>query len=93
VTLVAFAVGNILGTQTLQATEATGHISGKISIAATLGALCFIILLLRWHNDYLNKKNERILADMNEAEKDELQEKMAFANQMDRKNSIFRYTH
>jgi hypothetical protein len=92
-TLVAFAVGNILGTQTFQAKEAPGYISGKISIAATLGALCFIILLLRWHNDHLNRKNERILVDMNEAEKDELREKMAFADQTDRKNPFFRYTH
>lgn len=92
-TLVVFAVGNILRTQTFQAYQAPGYISGKISIAATLGALCFIILLLRWHNDRLNKKNEGILADMNEAEKDELREKMAFADQTDRKNPFFRYTH
>jgi ACS family allantoate permease-like MFS transporter len=92
-TLVAFAVGNILGTQTFQAKEAPGYISGKISIVATLGALCFIILLLRWHNDYLNKNNERILADMNASERDDSREKMAFADQTDRKNPFFRYTH
>jgi MFS transporter, ACS family, allantoate permease len=69
-TLVAFALGNILGTQTFQTTEAPGYISSKISIAATLGALCFIVLLLCWHDDHLNKKNERILTDMNEAGRD-----------------------
>jgi hypothetical protein len=58
-TLISFAVGNILGTQTFQAKQAPGYISGKISIIATLGALCFVILVLRWCNDMLNKKNRR----------------------------------
>jgi hypothetical protein len=50
-------------------------------------------MLLRWHNDHLNRKNAKILAEMSEAEKEELREKMAFADQTDRKNPIFRYTH
>ncbi|OCK90314.1 MFS general substrate transporter [Cenococcum geophilum 1.58] len=37
-TLVSFAVGNILGTQTFQQKQAPGYISGKISIIATLSA-------------------------------------------------------
>lgn len=41
----------------------------------------------------LNKKNEKILAGMSEEEKDESREKMAFADQTDRKNPFFRYTH
>lgn len=41
----------------------------------------------------LNKKNKRILAGMSEEEKDELREKMAFADQTDRNNPFFRYTH
>jgi len=92
-TLVSFAVGNILGTQTFQAKQAPGYISGKISIIATLGALCFVILILRWYNDMLNKKNAKILAEMGEDEKVELREKMAFADQTDRKNPFFVYTH
>jgi ACS family allantoate permease-like MFS transporter len=93
ITLVSFAVGNILGTQTFQAKQAPGYISGKISIIATLGILCFVILILRWYNDMLNKKNEKILAGMSEEEKDELRERMAFADQTDRSNPFFRYTH
>jgi nitrate/nitrite transporter NarK len=92
-TLVSFAVGNILGTQTFQAKEAPGYISGKISIIATLGALCFTILLLRWYNDHLNKENEKKLAQMSEDEQAELREKMAFADQTDRNNPFFMYTH
>ncbi|KAG4029461.1 hypothetical protein MFRU_015g00060 [Monilinia fructicola] len=57
-TLVPFSEGNILGTQTLQQRQAPGYISGKITIA-TLGA-CFMILILRWYNDKLNKENDMI---------------------------------
>ena len=92
-TLISFCLGNILGTQTFQATQAPGYISGKISIVATLSALCFVIVGLRFYNDWLNRKNERALAEMGEAEKDELREKMAFADQTDRRNVFFKYTH
>ncbi|KAF8848498.1 MFS transporter [Acephala macrosclerotiorum] len=92
-TLVSFATGNILGTQTFQAKEAPGYISGKISIIATLGALCFVVLVLRWWNDMLNKKNKETLEGMSEEEKSEMREKMAFADQTDRRNPFFVYTH
>lgn len=92
-TLVSFCVGNILGTQTFQAKQAPGYISGKISIIATLSALCFVVVALRLYNDWLNRKNERALAEMSEAEKEELREKMAFADQTDRRNVFFKYTH
>lgn len=92
-TLVSFCVGNILGTQTFQAKQAPGYISGKISIIATLSALCIVVVGLRLYNDWLNRKNERALAEMSEAEKDELREKMTFADQTDRKNVFFKYTH
>ena len=92
-TLVSFAVGNILGTQTFQAKQAPGYISGKIAIIATLAALCFVILILRWYNDHLNKKNDKILAEMSDDEQAETREKMAFADQTDRNNPFFRYTH
>jgi len=92
-TLISFATGNILGTQTFQAKQAPGYISGKISIIATLAALCFVILALRWYNDMLNKKNAKTLAGMSEEEKEEMKGKMAFADQTDRKNPFFVYTH
>jgi len=85
-TMVSFATGNILGTQTFQAKEAPGYVSGKISIIATLSALCFMIMILRWYNGMLNRKNERILDRLSEEQKAEMREKMAFADQTDRKN-------
>jgi len=92
-TLVAFCVGNILGTQTFQASQAPGYLSGKISIVATLSALCFVIVALRLYNDMLNRQNAKTLAGMSEVEKNELRDKMAFADQTDRKNVFFVYTH
>ena len=68
-TMVSFATGNILGTQTFQAKEAPGYVSGKISIIATLSALCFMIMILRWYNGMLNRKNERILDRLSEEQK------------------------
>ncbi len=91
-TLIAFCVGNILGTQTFQQKQAPGYI-GKISIIATLGALCFVIVALRLYNDHLNRKNRKILAGMSEEEKVQMREKMAFADQTDRHNVFFVYTH
>lgn len=92
-TLIAFAVGNILGTQTFQAKQAPGYISGKISIISCLAALCIVILVLRFCNDYLNKKNDKILEGMSEEEKALMRERLAFADQTDRQNPFFRYTH
>ena len=92
-TLVAFCVGNILGTQTFQQKEAPGYISGKISIITTLAALCFVIVAMRLYNDWLNRKNKATLAGMSEEEKDGLRGKMAFADQTDLHNVFFVYTH
>jgi len=92
-TMISFCVGNILGTQTFQAKQAPGYISGKISIIATLSALCFVVVVMRVWNDWLNKKNKQALATMSEDEKDVLREKMAFADQTDRSNVFFEYTH
>jgi ACS family allantoate permease-like MFS transporter len=92
-TLVSFAVGNILGTQTFQAKEAPGYISGKISIVATLGALCFVIMILRWYNHRLNKRNSALLADMSAEQREFESEKWAFADRTDRGNPFFVYTH
>lgn len=91
--LVSFAVGNILGTQTFQASQAPGYIGGKISIIVTLGLLCFAIVVLRLLNDRLNRKNQQKLAGMSEEEKATLQEKMAFADRTDLENAFFVYTH
>lgn len=92
-TLVSFAVGNILGTQTFQSSQAPGYIGGKIAIVVTLGLLCFVVMILRVLNGRLNKKNEAVLADMSDEERESLREKMAFADRSDLDNPFFKYTH
>jgi ACS family allantoate permease-like MFS transporter len=92
-TLVSFALGNIMGAESFQNDQAPGYISGKISIAATLGALCLVVLVLRWYNDMLNKKKDKVLAEMSEEERVELGKTMLFADETDRRNPFFRYTH
>ena len=78
---------------TVQQKQAPGYISGKISICATLGALCFVIVALRLMNDHLNRVNARKRAELSDDEKSSLQEKMAFADRTDRDNIFFQYTH
>lgn len=92
-TLVAFCVGNILGTQTFQDKEAPGYISGKISIMVCLTAQIMVCFALRFCNDRLNKMNRKILEEMSEADKDTLRDQLAYADETDRKNPFFVYTH
>ncbi|KAB2576883.1 Major facilitator superfamily [Lasiodiplodia theobromae] len=92
-TLVAFCTGNVLGTQTFRSDEAPGYASGKISIMACLAASCLVVVVLRLYNGWLNKKKEEVLAAMEDGEREALRERMAFADETDRKNPFFRYTH
>lgn len=88
-TLIAFCVGNILGTQTFRASQAPGHIGGKISIMATLTCQIFVCFALRSCNDRLNKKN-KALEGMDEDEKNLLREKLAYADETDQKSKFTR---
>ncbi|KAI9728916.1 MAG: hypothetical protein M1828_000001 [Chrysothrix sp. TS-e1954] len=92
-TLVSFCVGNIIGAETFRQDQAPGYISGKASILGTLAALCFVVMALRLYNDHLNRVNKRVLDGLDEDQRGELREKMAFADQTDRKNPFFVYTH
>ena len=92
-TLVAFCLGNILGTQTFQASQAPGYIGGKISIMVCLSLQIVVCFILRYCNDQLNNKNRDLLAGMSEEEKDRLRDTLAYADETDRKNPFFVYTH
>ncbi|KAL1620671.1 hypothetical protein SLS54_006027 [Diplodia seriata] len=92
-TLVAFCTGNVLGTQTFRSDEAPGYASGKISIMACLAASCVVVVVLRMYNGWLNKRKDEVLAAMEDGEREVLRERMAFADETDRKNPFFRYTH
>ena len=92
-TLVAFCVGNILGTQTFRSSDAPAYSAGKISIMACLAAQVCVCFALRYCNDRLNKQNREKLEGMSEEEKDMMREKLAYSDQTDRQNPFFVYTH
>ena len=92
-TLVCFCIGNILGTQTFRSSQAPGYIGGKISIMVTLGAQIFVSIALRFCNDRLNRLNKKKVEEMDEDEQGLLKEKLAYADETDRKNPFFVYTH
>ena len=63
-TLAAFCVANIVGTETFLPKDAPGYLPGKISMLVLLTAqlgLCFII---RWVNLWMNKKKGQKLEEM-----------------------------
>ena len=92
-TLICFCLGNILGTQTFQSSQAPGYIGGKISIMVTLTCQVFVCFILRYCNNRLNRKNAETLSVMDEDEKSLLKEKLAYADETDRRNPFFQYTH
>ena len=63
-TLAAFCVANIVGTETFLPKDAPGYLPGKISILVLLTsqlALCFVI---RWVNLWMNRKKRRALEEL-----------------------------
>ena len=63
-TLAAFCVANIVGTETFLPKDAPDYLPGKISILVLLTAqlgLCFVI---RFVNLWMNKKKHKVLEEM-----------------------------
>ncbi|KAJ7744518.1 MFS general substrate transporter [Mycena maculata] len=97
-TLVTFAVGNIIGTQIFQPKDAPGYIPGKITVLVTLTVQLAVSLLLRWINLRLNVKKRAKLAEVkaqhgwSDADLQRERDKHAFADLTDRQNMFFIYT-
>lgn len=62
-TLVSFAIGNIIGTEIFQPKDAPNYIPGKIAIMVLLTVQLGISLLLRWINIRLNTKKQAAIAE------------------------------
>ncbi|KIJ56724.1 hypothetical protein M422DRAFT_72881 [Sphaerobolus stellatus SS14] len=98
-TLVAFALGNIAGTETFQPKDAPGYAPGKISILVLLSVQIFICFLLRWANMNLNRKKrealevEKARKGWNDDDVRREREKHAFLDMTDRQNIFFTYTN
>ncbi|KAJ6515971.1 MFS general substrate transporter [Mycena sanguinolenta] len=97
-TLVSFAVGNIIGTEIFQPSDAPLYIPGKIVILTLLTAQLGVTLLLRWVNLRLNVKKRAKLAELkaqngwSDADIQREREKYAFADLTDKQNTFFIYT-
>ncbi|KAF7355248.1 MFS general substrate transporter [Mycena sanguinolenta] len=89
-TLVSFAVGNIIGTEIFQPSDAPSYIPGKIAILTLLTAQLVVTLLLRWVNLRLNVKKRVKLAELkvqngwSDADVQREREKYAFADLTDK---------
>ncbi|KAF7352856.1 MFS general substrate transporter [Mycena venus] len=97
-TLVSFAVGNIIGTQIFQPSDAPAYIPGKIAILVLLTVQLGVSLLLRWINLRLNTKKHAKLAEIkarngwSDEDVQKEREKHAFADLTDKQNIYFIYT-
>ncbi|KAJ7904442.1 MFS general substrate transporter [Mycena olivaceomarginata] len=97
-TLVSFAVGNIIGTQIFQPGDAPGYIPGKIAIMVLLTVQLILSVLIRWINLRLNRLKQAKLAEVkarngwSDADVQREREKYAFADLTDKQNMYFIYT-
>jgi len=97
-TLVSFAIGNIIGTEIFQPKDAPNYIPGKIAIMVLLTVQLGISLLLRWINIRLNTKKQAAIAEeknrrgWTDADVQRERERHAFADLTDKENMYFVYT-
>ncbi len=66
-TLAAFCLGNIIGTETFLPKDAPNYVPGKVAILVLLSTQFFLCFLLRWINLHLNKKKRRLIASLKES--------------------------
>ncbi|ODQ55408.1 MFS general substrate transporter [Saitoella complicata NRRL Y-17804] len=92
-TLVSFATGNIIGTQTFRASDAPDYIPGKTAIIVCLGAQVVVSFALRYVNIWYNKKKARVVEGMDPATREATRKHMAFADETDMRNPFFKYTN
>ncbi|PSS29767.1 hypothetical protein PHLCEN_2v2915 [Hermanssonia centrifuga] len=65
-TLAAFCVGNIIGSEIFQAKDAPHYIPGKVTILVLLSVQFFLCFLLRWVNLHMNAKKKQFIEEMKE---------------------------
>ncbi|KAI0352703.1 MFS general substrate transporter [Trametes cingulata] len=97
-TLAAFCVANIVGTETFLPKDAPGYLPGKISILVLLSAQLVLCFMIRWVNLWMNRKKRRLVEELkrrNGWTDDDVRrerEKAAFADMTDKQNPFFVYT-
>ncbi|KAF9469127.1 MFS general substrate transporter [Collybia nuda] len=97
-TLSAFSIGNIVGTETFLPKDAPDYIPGKITIMVLLTVQLGVCFLLRWINMRLNVKKratiekEKARRGWSDADVQRERERHAFADLTDKENIYFVYT-
>ncbi|OSC99141.1 MFS general substrate transporter [Trametes coccinea BRFM310] len=97
-TLAAFCVANIVGTETFLPKDAPGYLPGKISILVLLSAQVVLCFLIRWVNGWMNRNKRRHVEELkriNGWTDDDVRrerERAAFADMTDKQNPFFVYT-
>ncbi|KAI0698935.1 MFS general substrate transporter [Cytidiella melzeri] len=97
-TLVSFALGNIIGTEIFQPKDAPAYIPAKITILVLLSVQLFICYLLRWINYRLNVRKRALLAaekarrGWTDEDVQKERERNAFLDLTDKQNMFFIYT-
>ncbi|GJJ08032.1 hypothetical protein Clacol_002239 [Clathrus columnatus] len=98
ITLVAFALGNVAGSETFLPKDAPGYLPGKIALLVLLSAQIVISLLMRWINMNLNRKKRRTLEEekarrgWTDEDVEKERQKHAFLDMTDKQNMFFVYT-
>ncbi|TFK73157.1 MFS general substrate transporter [Pluteus cervinus] len=97
-TLVAFSVGNMIGTEIFQPKNAPAYIPGKVTIMVVIIVQLFLSFVLRWVNLRLNKRKQEQIAELmsrkgwSEADVQRERDRHAFADLTDKENVYFVYT-
>ncbi|KAI0676837.1 MFS general substrate transporter [Trametes maxima] len=97
-TLAAFCVANIVGTETFLPKDAPGYLPGKISILVLLSAQLILCFIIRWVNLRMNRKKKRLLVELqrrngwSEERVRRERERAAFSDMTDKQNPFFVYT-
>ncbi|KAI0637784.1 MFS general substrate transporter [Trametes polyzona] len=97
-TLAAFCVANIVGTETFLPKDAPGYFPGKISILVLLSAQLFLCFVIRWTNMWMNRNKMRHLEELkrrhgwSDEDVHRERERAAFSDMTDKQNPFFVYT-
>ncbi|KAI0721897.1 MFS general substrate transporter [Cerioporus squamosus] len=97
-TLAAFCVANIVGTETFLPKDAPDYLPGKISILVLLSAQLALCFIIRWVNLWMNRKKRKALEELKhrngwtEEDMRRERERAAFKDMTDKQNPFFEYT-
>ena len=64
ITLTAFSLGNVVGTETFLPKDAPNYLPGKISVLVLQVAMLFVCMILRFVNLRMNKKKKQHIAEL-----------------------------